>query len=205
MATTTLYIVRHAQSHPTEGIAHSDWPLSKRGERQADALAELLLSLRIECIFSSPFARCLQTIRPFVERSNLEIEIRDDLRERHLGIDLDGDFPSIWRRSWKDLDFALPGFETSREAQRRFVDAIDRILREHEGRTVGVCAHGNVIGLFLHHLDEKNGRETAEQLTNPDVLRFTIDGDSVVWDRAYRLPGLEGVVTDPADTPITRT
>jgi len=204
MAATTLYIVRHAQSHPTEGIAHSDWPLSERGRRQADALAGLLLSLGIECIFSSPFTRCLQTIGPFVARTGLELEIRGDLRERYLGIDLDGDFASVWRRSWENLDFALPGCETSREAQRRFVAELDRIHRENEGRTIGVCAHGNVIGLFLHHLDEQNGREIAERLMNPDVLRFTIEGDSVVWDRGYRLPGLEDVVSDPAETPITR-
>ncbi len=204
MALTTVFLVRHAQSNPTEGIAHSDWPLSERGQAQADALAALLLPLGIDRIFSSPFTRCLQTIDPFATMAGFAIDIRDDLHERHLGIGLDGDFPTMWRRSWEDLDFALPGFETSRDAQRRFVNAMSRIAAESEGRTVGVCAHGNVIGLFLNHLDEDCGRETAEQLTNPDVLRFRVEDGSVSWNRTFRLPGLEDVVTDSADTPITR-
>jgi len=202
--TTTVYLIRHAQSHPTAGIEHADWPLSERGRAQADELAGLLMSLGLERIVSSPFTRCLQTIGPFASRADLRIEVRDGLRERYLGIDLDGDFPAIWRRSWEDLDFALPGCETSRDAQRRFVDTIDRILAESEGKTVGICAHGNVIGLFLHFLDERNGRETAERLTNPDVLRFTVDDGDIAWDGEYALPGLKEVATDSADTPIRR-
>jgi 2,3-bisphosphoglycerate-dependent phosphoglycerate mutase len=205
MATTTVYLVRHAQSNPTEGMDHSDWPLSVRGRGQADALAELLLPLRLERIISSPFTRCRQTIQPLAERTGLAIDIRDDLRERHLGVGFDDDFQVAWRRSWEDFDFALPGLETSWEAQRRFVAAMRLIVNEHDGRTIAVCAHGNVIGLFLYHLDARNGRETAERLKNPDVLRFTAESGAIVWDQAFRLPGLADVVTDPAETPITRT
>ena len=79
---------------------------------------------------------------------------------------------------------------------------MDEILRRHRGQTIGVCAHGNVIGLFLNHLDARNGRETAERLTNPDVLRLHTDGNAIVWERTFRLPGLLELATDPADTPI---
>ena len=200
--TTTLFIIRHAQSHPTAGIENSDWPLSVRGRQQAEDLAPLLLLLGIEHLVSSPFARCLRTIAPFAEQASLNIQVCSDLRERYLGIDLKGDFLTIWRRSWEDFDFALPGRETSRDAQRRFVDAMHRVCQESKGRTLAVCAHGNVIGLFLNHLDARNGRETAEELTNPDVLRFRVEGGSIAWDRTYRLPGLAALVTDPSETPI---
>ena len=202
MATTTVYLIRHAQSHPSEEVAHSDWPLSALGRSQAERLVEILMPLGIERLVTSPFTRCRQTIEPFAERSGLEVVLRDDLRERHLGIGFHEDFWAIWCRSWEDFDFARPGHETSREAQRRFVEAIAEILDEHKGRTIGVCAHGNVIGLFLNHLDARDGRETAERLTNPDVLRFHADGHAIVWDRTFRLPGLADLVTDPAETPI---
>jgi len=202
MATTTVYLIRHAQSHPSERIVHSEWPLSERGKAQAERLAELLTPLGIERIVSSPFMRCRQTIAPFAERVGLEVVVHDDLRERHLGIGFDEDFWAIWRASWEDFDFARPGFETSREAQRRFAEAMTAILSEHEGRTIGVCSHGNVIGLFLNRLDARNGRETAERLTNPDVLKLRADGDAIEWDRTFRLPGIADLVTDPADTPL---
>lgn len=202
MATTTVYLIRHAQSHPSAQIAHSEWPLSERGKDQAERLAELLLPLGIERLVSSPFTRCRQTITPFAERVGLEVAVHDELRERHLGIGFDEDFWAIWRASWEDFDFARPGFETSREAQRRFAEAMAVILSKHAGKTIGVCSHGNVIGLFLNHLDARNGRETAERLTNPDVLKLRADGAAIEWDRTFRLPGLVDLVTDPADTPL---
>jgi len=202
MATTTAYLIRHAQSHPAEEIDHSDWPLSAVGRSQAERLAEILMPLGIERLVTSPFARCRQTIGPFAERSGLGIVVCNDLRERHLGIGFHEDFWAVWRKSWEDFDFARPGHETSREAQRRFARAMEKILNEHEKRTIGVCAHGNVIGLFLNHLDARNGRETAERLANPDVLRLVAEGDTIEWDQAFRLPGLAEMATDPAETPI---
>ncbi len=202
MAMTTVYLIRHAQSHPSARIAHSEWPLSKSGKAQAERLADLLLPLGIERLVSSPFTRCRQTITPFAERVGVEIVVHDGLRERHLGIGFDEDFWAFWRASWEDFDFARPGFETSREAQRRMAEAMEAILRDHEGRTIGVCSHGNVIGLFLNRLDARNGRETAERLTNPDVLRLRADGSAIEWDQTFRLPGLADLVTDPADTPL---
>ena len=202
MATTILYLIRHAQSRPSARIAHSEWPLSEWGKVQAERLTDLLLPLGIERLASSPFTRCLQTITPFAERVDLEVAVHDDLRERELGIGFDEDFWAIWRASWEDFDYARPGFETSREAQRRFVAAMGGILREHAGRTIGVCSHGNVIGLFLNHLDTRNGREAAERLTNPDVLKLRANGNAIDWDRTFRLSGLAELVTDPADTPL---
>jgi hypothetical protein len=54
----------------------------------------------------------------------------------------------------------------------------------------------------LNHLNGREERETAERLTNPDVLRFHAEGDAVRWDRSFRLPGLAELATDHADTPI---
>lgn len=201
MRPTIVYLIRHAQSRPSAAVAHSEWPLSRTGQRQAQRLGELLLPLGIERLISSPFARCLETIRPFAERSGLKVAVHEGLRERHLGASFD-DFPEVWRRSWDDFDFAVPGFESSRDAQRRFVEAMEEILTEGDGRTIGVCGHGNVIGLYLNHLDRRNGRETAERLANPDVLRIGRDGRTTTWDRSFRLAGLADLATDPSQTPI---
>lgn len=80
MTTTIVFLIRHAQSHPMARTAHSEWPLSELGRKQAQRLGELLLPLGIERLVSSPFTRCLQTIRPFAERAGLKIVIQDGLR-----------------------------------------------------------------------------------------------------------------------------
>ena len=39
---TILYLIRHAQSHPTSERHYSKWPLSSTGKKQADRLSDLL-------------------------------------------------------------------------------------------------------------------------------------------------------------------
>jgi broad specificity phosphatase PhoE len=82
---TTLYLIRHVQIAPSESIPHSQWPPSETGKAQAVALGNILSGLKIDKLFSSPYHRCLETIRHFVERSKLEPILNEGLRERSFG------------------------------------------------------------------------------------------------------------------------
>ena len=198
---TTIYLIRHAQMHPSPSLHYSEWPLSTVGLGQAEKLGGLLEPLGIEALFSSPFLRCLQTVQPFADKAGMDINVKDDLRERLLVQGIVDNFIEIWRRSWDDFNFAMPGCESSLDAQKRFVAAIEDILARHTYETIGISAHGNVISLLLNHIDPTFGREQAEELTNPDVVRVLADG-RFVWDQEFRLPGLENIATHHLDTPF---
>jgi 2,3-bisphosphoglycerate-dependent phosphoglycerate mutase len=200
----TLYLIRHAQSHPKSSCHYSDWPLSSKGEKQAKALADLLAPLGIERIISSPFLRCMQTIGPFAKKQNIEINIEPDLRERLITLTIADDFQDIWRRSWEDFTFALPDCESSADAQRRFVAAVMRICDRYEDGTLAICSHGNVIGLFLNSFDPGVGIGVAEALKNPDVVKIKVHASACSWDRAFRLVGLEGIATRHDETPVQK-
>lgn len=200
MIETKIYLIRHAQSHPSTRLHNSEWPLSAVGQVQAEKLGDLLEPLGIEILFSSPFARCLQTIQSIAGKSGLDVVVVKDLRERVLAREIVRDFQDIWRRSWDDFNFALPGGESSFDAQHRFVAAVADIFAGHSNKTIGISTHGNVMGLFLNHIDCAFGREQAEGLRNPDVLRVMAN-DRVVWDREFRLPGLENIATNNKETP----
>ena len=197
---TEIYLIRHAQSHPSTRLHNSEWPLSRVGQVQAVKLGDLLEPLGIEVLFSSPFARCLQTIQYFSGKSGLDVVVEEDLRERVLAREIVRDFQDIWRRSWDDFHFALPGGESSFDAQHRFVAAVADIFGGHSNKTIGISTHGNVMGLFINHIDRAFGREQAEGLRNPDVVRVTAN-DRLVWDREFRLPGLGNIATDNKETP----
>ena len=199
---TTIYFIRHAQSHQSMRVAFADWPLSEAGRMQAVQLAELLQTLDLSRLYSSPFLRCRQTIGPFVERSGLDLAHHHDLRERHFAPTVPEGFADIWRRSWIDFDFAIPGYECNRLAQQRFIAAVREIAHSHPGEAIGVCTHGNVIGLFLHHLHTDHGREVAEAIRNPDVLKVTFSEGSFGWDRHYRLEGLDEIASHHSSTPF---
>jgi len=195
-----IYLIRHAQSAPSADTDNADWPLSVRGQEQAARLADLLLPLGIEELYSSPYTRCVQTIAPFVERTGLPVTTVDDLREMTIVSGFVDDFDAAWRGVWEDFDYRRPGCESSNDAQRRFVAAVEAAAAESVGRTIGISAHGMVIGLFLHHLDSAFGRLETEALTNPDVIRIVFADGRFAWDRNFRLDGLAEIASHHDDT-----
>ena len=200
--TTILYLVRHAQSRPSNHRDEPDWQLSDVGRRQARGLSPLLAPLGIERIVSSPYVRCMDTMRPFAGDADLAIDVDHDLRERRITIGLRPDFEAVMARSWREFSYALPGCESSEEAQRRMRPAIERIVGRHSGRTVAVCSHGNAISLFLHSLDTAFGIDGMKAIRNPDVVRILADGDGMRRDAAFELDGLADIATDHRDSPL---
>lgn len=198
---TTVYLIRHAQSRPSARLPEHAWPLSNRGESQAEALGALLEPLGIARLHSSPYLRCVNTIGPFARRSGIEIVRTDDLRERNIAGGVIDNFREVWLRSWKDFSFSLPGCESSYEAQERFVGAVRQILRRESG-VIGISTHGAVLALLLNHLDPTYGLAEADMLKNPDVVKLDFIDDELNWDRKFLLPGIHDVATHHDETPI---
>jgi 8-oxo-(d)GTP phosphatase len=80
---TQVHLVRHAKAKN-----RSEWnepddlrPLTKRGRREAAALAERLRTEELARLVSSPFARCVQTFEPLAQALDLAIETTDLLAE----------------------------------------------------------------------------------------------------------------------------
>lgn len=200
----TLYLVRHAQSRPTVGVPDAEWPLSERGRAQAARLADLLDGLGIEEVHTSPYRRCRETIAPFIAASGVPLHAHDDLRERLIARGVIEVFEAVWRRSWEDFDYALPGCETSRAAQRRIVDAVAAICARSAARTLAISSHGNVLSLLVHHLDPRFHLERASAMRNPDLLRLAYDGGALRWDEAFAAPLLDAFASHHRETPIDR-
>lgn len=80
---SVVFLVRHVKAGDRtrwEGTDH-DRPISKRGRRQAEALAERLAGERPSRLISSPSARCVQTLEPLADRLGLKVEPDDRLAE----------------------------------------------------------------------------------------------------------------------------
>jgi 8-oxo-dGTP diphosphatase len=81
--TGTLYLVRHATAGDREKWQgrDEDRSLTKKGWRQAEAIAEQLAGAGIERILSSPYERCLQTVKPLSKLTGAKIEVSPLLAE----------------------------------------------------------------------------------------------------------------------------
>ena len=78
-----LYLVRHAKAGERRLWDGDDLdrPLSPKGWKQSDMLADRLAALTVSGLFSSPYVRCVQTLQPLADRLSREIEIDQRLSE----------------------------------------------------------------------------------------------------------------------------
>ena len=80
---TAIHLVRHAKAKNRLEWTEADElrPLTKRGRREASALAERLASEELARLVSSPYVRCLQTLEPLAAAVELPIETAELLAE----------------------------------------------------------------------------------------------------------------------------
>jgi 8-oxo-dGTP diphosphatase len=79
----TLYLLRHATAADRSKWKGTDGArsLTKKGRRQAEAIAQSLAGAGIERILSSPYARCVQTVEPLAKMIGAPIETSPLLAE----------------------------------------------------------------------------------------------------------------------------
>ena len=186
--TTTVFLLRHAESTVDPALPESDWPLSESGLRQASELCTTLAPLAIDHVISSPFVRAVDTVRPFCRAAGVDLQIDRDLRERCLSGRWIRDFEGVLRKTWEDFELTLPGGESSRECQDRMVNCVFRLAACRRGGVLLVSSHGNAIGLFLNALDHAFGWAEWRAMRNPDLYRIVFNGQPR-WDRQFANAG----------------
>lgn len=186
MATTTIYLVRHA---------HADWqhddarPLSRSGLEAAQVVAKLLSALPITAIYSSPSRRSVETVTPLAVRLGLHPELMPDLCERELPIVPRAEFDRVVQDTWHFPNKAISGGESNVKAQARGLGAMRSILTQHVDQHVVVATHGNLLALIVNGLDSAFGYEFWRELSFPDVYRLQFQGTVLtgverVWEPA---------------------
>jgi 2,3-bisphosphoglycerate-dependent phosphoglycerate mutase len=196
-----VILVRHAEPVPfgTPDVADDDRPLSDAGRVAAGQLAEELDSWEVSAVYSSPYARSLETVTPLAERRGLEVQVLADLRERRHSVEPHDGWRESLEHSWADADFALPGAESGRAAQRRAIGMLDLLRARHpDGGRLVIGSHGNLISLILQVLDPEVGFDFHMAMPTPAIYRITHDG--LRW-RIMGGHGFTPVVPDPDAAP----
>ncbi len=78
-----MYLVRHAHAEDRSAWTADDRPrpLTRRGVREAEAIADILSAQKVTRLLSSPFLRCTQTLGPLGAALGLTVESREELSE----------------------------------------------------------------------------------------------------------------------------
>ena len=174
-----VLLVRHAEpvAVGTPDVADDDRPLTESGRSAAHELAVELDGWEITAIYSSPYARAVATVAVMARRRGIGVQLIDDLRERRLSLEPHDEWQASLQRSWADADFALPGAESGRGAQRRAVAILDLLrVRHPDGGRLVVSSHGNLISLILQALEPEVGYDFHMAMPMPALYRLTHDG-----------------------------
>lgn len=119
--------------------------LNKKGQQQAQSIAEKLAGLPVKAIYSSPLERTLETAEPLARALNLEVIPIPGLLETDCG-EWQGQSVKTLRRLkvWQSVQqrpalFHFPGGEWIGECQHRMVEVIETLRQEHSPQDLLVC------------------------------------------------------------------
>lgn len=150
--------------------------LSEEGIEQAAIVADLLGTIPVAAVYSSPRERAWMTANEIAEPHELPVATDEALDEIDFGkwagarfTDLEGD--EAWQQ-WNEerASARCPGGESMAEAIERARTRLESIAGEHGGETVVAVTHCDIIrGLLAHYLG----------LPLDNVLRFDVDPASI--------------------------
>ena len=179
-----LLLVRHAESQGNREFrlqGRREFPLTERGQRQAEALATRLAALPLAAVYASPIRRAMDTAEPMAARVGLGVQAEPRVQEYDFGEALSGLTWQEIREKRPHLIEALlssqvdfphyPGEEGREAFRERVCAALWEIAERHEGdEVVAVVTHAGPIALFLL---EVLGRAYRRPIP------FTVDNASV--------------------------
>lgn len=147
---TTIYFVRHAQSDHSINDEKLR-PLTEEGRKDSKKVTEILLDKHIDFLISSPYIRSKDTIADLSEKLGLQIHTDEDFRECNVGGWLGDDFLDYIERQWVGFHYHMEGGECLAEVQNRSINALMRVLKEHNNESIVLATHGIALSTMIQY------------------------------------------------------
>jgi probable phosphomutase (TIGR03848 family) len=159
MKVMNLLLIRHGMNDWVVDKRLAGWTpevhLNDEGQAQVTALVERLAEVPLAAIYSSPLERTMETAGPLAKAHGLEVQVRDDLGETHIGEWTGRSLESLKEEElWPVVQVypsgaRFPAGESMREVQARMVAEIDAIREAHPEQTVAVVSHSDPIKMAV--------------------------------------------------------
>ena len=158
---TKIYLIRHAEA---EGnlyrIAHGQEEgliTDYRGPRQMQALARRFRDIPVDAVYASDLIRTQTTAQAVYVPKGLPLHLEPAFREVHMGVwegltwrQIETRWPLQMMEFNHQLDrWQVEGCETAQTVLDRYLPALRRVAREHDGQTVAVFSHGAAMRIVL--------------------------------------------------------
>lgn len=144
-----IFLLRHAETESNRDGSLSSMAeeeLTDFGSKQAVAIVDVLGSLGIQAILSSPYPRALKTIEPFSIVSKIKIQVHGCLAEGQLVLDASQEYE---QPVYSGTNHYPLHSETKGQFIGRVRQAFELILSQKEEKIL-VVSHGHMIRELLN-------------------------------------------------------
>jgi len=187
-----IYIFRHGETDYNVNKRMQGWldiPLNKNGIAQAKMLSKKMSNIELDCVYSSPLSRALDTAK--IVAKDTKIITDDGLKEWNLGvfcgkiihlnnepadtpIDMNMDIVNVPFALLSNDDYVPKGGESYNIFKQRVCDTIINIMKNTDSKTIGISTHAGVIKILIKqftNLDWPRGG-----IPNAEYLKMQWDG-----------------------------
>ena len=175
-----LYVVRHGQTiwnleNRVQGI--TDIPLTEQGIKDAEELKELVKSLNIDVVISSPLSRARETAKILVD-FKLPINTDDRIKERDWGMNEGAKIDEVDRWDCWDviLNTKVQNIESIQDFMYRVSSFIEEIKIKYKDKNVLVVTHSAVIRVIHYMLGNipEDGNLSRINIPNLRIIEYKI-------------------------------
>ena len=166
---TSIYFVRHANPDHS-WVDDRTRPLALDGINDLKNLKNYFINKEIDFVFSSPYLRSFETVKPIADYFKTEIKTDERFRERKAGENSNNQ--EMFEKRWKDLNFAEPNGETIRNVQIRNIEALNEILENYTNKNIVIGTHGTALSSILNYYD--NSFEINDFLKILNLMPYVI-------------------------------
>lgn len=184
---TTIYVVRHGETEWNEkGLlqGHTDSPLTNKGLKQGRGLAEKLIDVKFDVIFSSDLLRAKRTAEIIALERKLAVQATKALREQSFG-KYEGSNKADFYKSfeiWAELSEEEKhkykkddDVESNEETVSRLITFLREVAVAYRGKTILVVSHGAIMRYLAIHLGYFKYKDNLV-FNNSGYLKLETDG-----------------------------
>jgi probable phosphoglycerate mutase len=158
-----IYLVRHGKIEWLKGkayIGQMDLSLSQEGIIQSQELRETFAEISLTQAYTSPLARCVQTLGILLFERNVPTVLVDALKEINMG-DWDGrtideikiNQPEDYQKRGQEINtFVPPGGESFKMLKTRVMPVFNSMIKEECKDAILISTHAGVIRVILSEI-----------------------------------------------------
>ena len=201
---TTVYLIRHSQKIEPKFLDNKKNEeyfqnrrekiiLSVEGEKRAEKLSKHEEFKDVQEIYSSNYARAIQTAKYLAEDRNLPIHIDSRFNERKLGI-IQENTENIYLKQYYDENIKNPEGECRKEVAQRMKKAFNDVINNNRGKKIAIFTHGASMTFLLMEwckleyikenkhkcLSFKNTIVVDKIFDAPEIFKITVDTNNEI-------------------------